>query len=87
MAKKKHSALGKRLIASAKEMEAYARGELELDEYEDEFLRRLTSLPSARGWDYLRQSSPDVSDSVPGPFRTGSKAGGNPRAPRGRTCW
>jgi putative transcriptional regulator len=34
MAKKKHSALGKRLIASAKEMVAHARGELELEEYE-----------------------------------------------------
>lgn len=34
MAKKKHSALGKRLIASAKEMVAHAKGELELDEYE-----------------------------------------------------
>ena len=34
MAKKKRSALGKRLIASAKEMAAHARGELQLDEYE-----------------------------------------------------
>jgi putative transcriptional regulator len=34
MAKKKHSALGKRLIASAKEMVAHARGELKLEEYE-----------------------------------------------------
>jgi hypothetical protein len=32
MAKKKHSALGKRLIAAAKEMVAHARGELELEE-------------------------------------------------------
>ena len=31
MAKKKHSAFGKRLIASAKEMVAHARGELELE--------------------------------------------------------
>ncbi len=36
MAKKKHSALGKRLIASAKEMVAHAKGALELDEYEFE---------------------------------------------------
>lgn len=34
MAKKKHSALGKRLIESAKEMVSHARGELELEEYE-----------------------------------------------------
>ena len=34
MAKKKHSALGKRLIASAKEMVAHARGEAKLEEYE-----------------------------------------------------
>ena len=34
MAKKKHSALGRRLIASAKEMVAHARGELKLQEYE-----------------------------------------------------
>ena len=33
MAKKKHSALGKRLIASAKEMVAHTRGELQLEEY------------------------------------------------------
>lgn len=32
MARKKHSALGKRLIASAKEMVAHARGELKLEE-------------------------------------------------------
>ena len=32
MAKRKHSALGKRLIASAKEMVAHARGELRLEE-------------------------------------------------------
>jgi hypothetical protein len=32
MAKKKHSAQGKRLIASAKEMVAHARGELKLEE-------------------------------------------------------
>jgi putative transcriptional regulator len=34
MAKKRHSALGKRLIASAKEMVAHAKGEIELDSYE-----------------------------------------------------
>ena len=34
MAKKKHSALGKRLIASAKEMAAHAKGRLDLDVYE-----------------------------------------------------
>ena len=34
VAKKKHSALGKRLIASAKEMVAHAKGELKLDIYE-----------------------------------------------------
>jgi hypothetical protein len=34
MAKRHHSALGKRLIASAKEMIAHAKGELELEEYE-----------------------------------------------------
>jgi putative transcriptional regulator len=34
MAKKKHSALGKRLIASAKGMAPHARGELRLEEYE-----------------------------------------------------
>src|SRR3984893_15875880 len=34
MANRKHSALGKRLIASAKEMVAHAKGELELDTYE-----------------------------------------------------
>ena len=34
MAKKKHSALGKRLIAAAKEMVAHAKGELELEGYE-----------------------------------------------------
>ena len=32
MAKKKHSVLGKRLIAAAKEMVAHARGELKLEE-------------------------------------------------------
>lgn len=32
MAKKKHSALGKRLIAAAKEMVAHARGEVRLEE-------------------------------------------------------
>ena len=32
MAKKKHSALGKRLIASAKEVVAHARGEVKLEE-------------------------------------------------------
>ena len=31
MAKRKHSALGKRLIASAKEMVAHAKGELRLE--------------------------------------------------------
>ncbi len=34
MPKKKQSALGKRLIASAKEMVAHAKGEIELDTYE-----------------------------------------------------
>jgi putative transcriptional regulator len=34
MANRKHSALGKRLIASAKEMVAHANGEIELDAYE-----------------------------------------------------
>jgi putative transcriptional regulator len=34
MTKKKHSALGKRLIASAKEMVAHAKGEIELDTYD-----------------------------------------------------
>ena len=34
MAKKKHSALGKRLIASAKEMVPHAKGELRLEAYE-----------------------------------------------------
>jgi putative transcriptional regulator len=34
MATKKHSAVGKRLIASAKEMVAHATGKLELEEYE-----------------------------------------------------
>lgn len=34
VANKKHSALGKRLIASAKEMAAHAKGELKLDVYE-----------------------------------------------------
>jgi DNA-binding transcriptional regulator YiaG len=34
MAKRRHSALGKRLIASAKEMVAHAKGELKLEEYE-----------------------------------------------------
>ncbi len=34
MANKKHSALGKRLIASAKEMVAHAKGEVKLDIYE-----------------------------------------------------
>ena len=33
VAKKKHSALGKRLIASANEMVAHAKGELKLDIY------------------------------------------------------
>lgn len=33
MAKKKHSALGKRLIASAKEMAAHTKGRLDLDVY------------------------------------------------------
>lgn len=33
MAKKKHSALGKRLIASAKEMAAHAKGRLHLEGY------------------------------------------------------
>jgi DNA-binding transcriptional regulator YiaG len=32
MAKRKHSALGRRLIASAKEMAAHAKGELKLEE-------------------------------------------------------
>src|SRR5258708_3491577 len=36
MAKKKHSALGKRLIASAKEMAAHAKGRLDLDVYQIE---------------------------------------------------
>ena len=36
MAKKKHSALGKRLIASAKEMAAHAKGQLDLEVYEVE---------------------------------------------------
>jgi len=31
MAKKKHSALGKRLIASAKEMPAHAKGQRDLE--------------------------------------------------------
>ncbi len=34
MATKKQSTLGKRLIASAKEMVAHAKGEIELDTYE-----------------------------------------------------
>ena len=34
MAIRKHSALGKRLIASAREMVAHAKGELKLDVYE-----------------------------------------------------
>jgi len=34
MSKKKHSALGKRLIASAKEMVAHAKGELKLETYQ-----------------------------------------------------
>lgn len=34
MAKKKHSALGRRMIASAREMAAHARGELDLQEYQ-----------------------------------------------------
>ena len=34
VAKKKHSALGKRLIASAKEMVAHTKGEMKLDIYE-----------------------------------------------------
>jgi hypothetical protein len=34
MPKKKQCALGKRLIASAKEMVAHAKGEIELDTYE-----------------------------------------------------
>jgi len=34
MVKKKHSALGKRLIASAQEMAAHAKGQLKLEEYE-----------------------------------------------------
>ena len=34
MTAKRHSALGKRLIASAKEMVAHAKGELKLEEYE-----------------------------------------------------
>jgi len=34
MAKRRHSALGKRLIASAKEMVAHAKGELKLHVYE-----------------------------------------------------
>jgi hypothetical protein len=33
MAKKKHSALGKRLVAEAKEMVAHTKGEIELDTY------------------------------------------------------
>lgn len=36
MAKKKHSALGKRLIASAKEMAAHAKGRVDLDVHEVE---------------------------------------------------
>ena len=36
MAKKQHSALGKRLIASAKEMAAHAKGQRDLDVYEVE---------------------------------------------------
>jgi hypothetical protein len=39
--KRKHSALGKRLIASAKEMVAHAKGELKLEEYEVKVRRRL----------------------------------------------
>jgi hypothetical protein len=34
MAKRRHSTLGKRLIASAKEMSAHAKGEVKLQEYE-----------------------------------------------------
>jgi hypothetical protein len=34
MAKRRHSALGKRLIASAKEMVAHGKGELKLEVYE-----------------------------------------------------
>lgn len=34
MTKKKTTVLGKRLIASAKEMAAHAKGEIELDTYE-----------------------------------------------------
>lgn len=47
MAKRKHSALGKRLIASAKEMVAHAKGELKLEEYEVRLPPRLTSSRSA----------------------------------------
>jgi len=36
MAKKKHSALGKRLIASAQEMAAHAKGRLDIEVYEVE---------------------------------------------------
>lgn len=40
MAKRKHSALGKRLIAAAKEMVAHAKGEIELDTHEVKVPRR-----------------------------------------------
>ena len=87
MAKKKHSALGKRLIASAKEMAAHARGRLDLDVYQIEVPPQVDVIAIRKRLVYLSLNSPAVSDSVRAPCRTGSRADGRRRAPRAHTCW
>jgi hypothetical protein len=64
MAKKKHSALGRRLIASAKEMVAHVKGERELDEYELKVPPHTDVIAIRTRSDYLRRGSPAVSDSA-----------------------
>jgi putative transcriptional regulator len=57
VAKKKHSALGKRLIAAAKEMVSHARGELELEEYEVRVPPQVDVIAIRKRLGCLRQSS------------------------------
>ena len=78
MAKKKNSALGKRLIASAKEMVAHARGELELDEYEVRVPPQVDSLPPQRLG--LSQRFARRFGFSPGPFEDWEQAGGRSAA-------
>ena len=88
MAKKKHSALGKRLIASAKEMAAHARGRVDLDVHQVEVPPQVDVIA-------IRKRLAIISVIILPPFRIqsalraglGRRAAGCRRAPRAHTCW